>query len=78
MTMIHFKISGIMFVSGTVLSILTSRNSELILGVSNMILETGERIMICDFVSLFLAILILFIFCVIIPSITFDIRVCLE
>ena len=51
--MFKFKISGIMMFIATSLWVLTSRNSELIRDISNAVIITIDRIMICDYISLF-------------------------
>lgn len=75
---LRFKISGIMMFIATLLLVLTSRNSELIMGISNTIVIAIERIMICDFISLFMVVFYLFVFVGILPSLTLEVVFCLE
>jgi hypothetical protein len=75
--LIRFKISGVTLYWVGLVYILMSRNSLLITTVSNGILAIANRIMICDFISLFIVLIILFV-SYILPIITFEINVCVE
>ena len=76
--MFKFKISGIMMFLAASLWVLMSRNSELIRDISNAIIMTIDRIMICDYTSLYMVLICLFVFAGILPAITFEINIGLE
>lgn len=76
--MFKFKISGIMMFLATSLWVLMSRNSELIRDISNAIIITIDRIMICDYISLFMVLGYLFLFAGILPVLTFEIKFGIE
>jgi len=76
--MFKFKISGIMMFLTASLWVLMSRNSELIRDISNAIIMTFDRIMICDYTSLYMVLICLFVFAGILPAITFEINIGLE
>lgn len=73
--MFKFKINGIMMFIAALLWVLISRNSVLIRDISNAIVITIERIMICDYTSLFMILIYLFVFTGILPAIIFEINV---
>ena len=55
-----------------------SRNSELIRDISNAIIMTFDRIMICDYISLFMVLGYLFLFAGVLPVLTFEIKFGIE
>jgi hypothetical protein len=76
--MMKFKINGVTLFFLGCAYVLLSRNSGVIMGVSNGILTSFERIMMCDFISLFMVLCYIIVFGLFIPAISFEIRVCLE
>jgi hypothetical protein len=80
MKMMKFKISGPTVFIVAMLSVLmtSSRNPGLIISISHNILAAVDRIMMWDFISLFMVLCFVGLFGVIVPALTFEVRIGLE
>jgi hypothetical protein len=78
--MMKFKISGPTAFIAAMVAVLvsSSHNPGLILRISAIIMAATERIMMWDFISLFMMVCFVAVFVIIIPALTFEVRVVLE
>jgi len=78
--MMKFKISGLtaFVVAMATVLVWSTRNSGFIIKTAAIIMTVVNRIMMCDIISLFMVVCFVGVFGIIVPALTFEVRVVLD